>query len=143
MTFPASRSSTCSSLAKTRDRLVRRDAEPAKLVRQERAREADVEPPARDGIEHADLAGQLERIVEDREHRAGYQRTRPLRSGAQEYDRVGAVAAVGLKIVPTVRTCVKPSLSASAAMSKGRGNNRGPASLRRHVGEKLQPELHG
>jgi hypothetical protein len=33
-------------------------------MRQERTREADLEPAARDRVEHADLARQLERMVE-------------------------------------------------------------------------------
>jgi len=46
-------------LAKAGHRLVRGTAEPAKLMRQERAGEADVEPPAADRVEHADLACEL------------------------------------------------------------------------------------
>src|SRR5690606_13835206 len=51
--------------------LVGRDAEAAELVRQEGARKADLEPAAGDGVEHADLARELERIVEHRQHGAG------------------------------------------------------------------------
>ena len=53
--------------------LVHRDAEARELVRQERAREADLEAAAGDRVHHPDLAGELERIVEHRQHRAGDQ----------------------------------------------------------------------
>src|SRR5882724_5848085 len=70
-------------------------------MRQERAREADLEPAARDRVEHADLARQLERMVEDGEHCSGNEAglfAAP-RGRGQEYDRVWAVAAVGVEIM--------------------------------------------
>src|SRR5207247_1769035 len=67
----------------------------------EGARESDVETAARNAVEHADLAGELEGIVEHRQHRAGYKThgLGALRSGAQENDRVGAVTAVAVEIM--------------------------------------------
>ncbi len=89
------------AFAKTRLRFIGRDAEAPKLVRQEGAREAYVEPAARQPVEHGDLAGELERMVEHRQHRAGHHPhpLRALRHGAQEHDRIGAVAAVSGEIV--------------------------------------------
>src|SRR6185437_4200038 len=83
------------------DRFVGRDAEAAELVRQEGAREADIEPPVADRVEHADLAGELQRVVEDGKHRAGDQPHAPcaLRGGGQEQHGVGAVAAVIVEIM--------------------------------------------
>jgi len=39
-------------------------------VRQEGAREADIEAAAANRVQHADFAGELQRMVEDRQHRA-------------------------------------------------------------------------
>src|ERR1700758_3901462 len=70
-------------------------------MRQERAREADLEPAARDRIEHADLARKLERMVEDGEHGSGNEAglLAAHRGRSQEYDWVWAVTAVGVEIV--------------------------------------------
>ncbi|HEY6992207.1 MAG TPA: hypothetical protein VH397_00715 [Xanthobacteraceae bacterium] len=89
------------AFAETRLRLVRRDAEAAELVRQEGARKADVEPPARDAVEHRDLARELEGMIEHRQHRAGdeTQRRRALRDRGEKDDRVRAVAAVAREVV--------------------------------------------
>ena len=51
--------------------LVHRDAEAGELVRQEGARETDLHAAVGDRVDHADLAGELQRIVEHRQHRAG------------------------------------------------------------------------
>jgi hypothetical protein len=59
------------ALAEACLRFVGRDAEAAELVRQEGARKADVEPPAGNAVEHRDLAGELEGMIEHRQHRAG------------------------------------------------------------------------
>jgi len=53
------------------DRFIGRDAEAAELMRQEGAGEADIETAARQRIDHADLTGELQRMVEDRQHGAG------------------------------------------------------------------------
>ena len=89
------------ALAKARLRFIGRDAEAAELVRQERARKADVEPSAGDRVEHGDLARELERMIEHRQHRAGDQahRLRALRQRGEKDDRVRAVAAVAGEIV--------------------------------------------
>src|SRR6185437_2427486 len=89
------------AFAKPRHRFVRRNAEAAEFMRQESACEADIETAARDGIEHSDLAGKLERIVERRHHRAGDEPhlLGALRDSGQKQYRVRAVAAVALEIV--------------------------------------------
>ena len=68
---------------------------------QERAREADLEPAAGDRVKHADLARQLERMVEDGEHGSGNEAgfLAAHRGRSQEYDRVWAVAAIRVEIV--------------------------------------------
>ena len=88
-------------LAEPRHRLVGRTAEAAKLVRQEGAREANIEPAAGERVEHRDLAGQLQWVVEGRQHRAGDEPrlSRALRHRGEKHDRVGAVAAVVMKIM--------------------------------------------
>jgi hypothetical protein len=72
-----------------------------KLMGQERAREADLEPAARDRVKHADFARQLERMVEDGEHGSGNEAgfLAAHRGRSQEYDRVWAVAAIRVEIV--------------------------------------------
>ena len=103
VTFSSSSSSrTCSMPSAKRARL-------SSSVTPKRAnscgRKARAKPissrPSRDRIEHRDLAGELERVVEDRQHRAGDQprSLRALRRGGEEDDRVGAVAAIGMEIV--------------------------------------------
>ena len=42
-------------------------------MRQERARHADIRPPAGNRIQHADLAGKLQGVVESGQHRTGHQ----------------------------------------------------------------------
>jgi hypothetical protein len=70
-------------------------------VRQERARETDVEPAVADRVEFRDLSRQLERVVEGRDARAGYQARglRALRGSGEEEQRIGAVAAIVVKVV--------------------------------------------
>src|SRR6516165_5348821 len=70
-------------------------------MRQERACEADLEPAARDRVEHADLSRQFERRVEDGEHGSGNEAgfSAAHRSRGQEYDRVWAVTAVGVEVM--------------------------------------------
>jgi len=70
-------------------------------VRQERACQTDVEAAAGDRVEHRDLAGELERMIEHRQQGAGHQPhvLRALRQRRQEDDRIGRVAAVRLEVV--------------------------------------------
>ncbi len=84
-----------------RKRLVERNAEAAEFVRQEGAGEADIEPSARDCIQHADLAGELERMIENRHDGSGDEPRAPgaRRGGGEEDDRVGRIAAVALEIM--------------------------------------------
>ena len=81
--------------------LVEAHAEPLELVRQEGACESDLESTARDRVEHADLTRELQRVVEDREHRAGDEphRRRPSRRGREEDERVRRVPAVVVEVV--------------------------------------------
>src|SRR5215470_18327944 len=89
------------ALAEARLRFIGRDAEAAEFVRKKRARKSDVEPPARNAVEHRDFAGELERVVEYGQHRAGDEAHRPraLRYGGEENDWIGAVAAITGEIV--------------------------------------------
>src|SRR5262249_9814050 len=77
------------------------DAEAGELVRQEGAREADLEPSAGDRVQHADLARELERMVEHRQHGPGDEARPGAAHGCsrQEHDRARAVAAVRVKIM--------------------------------------------
>jgi hypothetical protein len=89
------------ALAKAGHRLVRRAAEPAKLVRQKGTREPDIEAAIADRVQHADFAGELQRMVEDRQHRTRHQ-PRPARAlsrGGEKQHWVGAVPAVVMKIM--------------------------------------------
>src|SRR5262249_8622906 len=52
-------------------RFIGRDAEAAEFVGKKRARKSDVEPPARNAVEHRDFAGELEWVVEWGQPRAG------------------------------------------------------------------------
>src|ERR1700730_7143647 len=115
-------------------------------MRQERASKSDIETPAGDCIQHADLAGKLERVVEDREHRTGHQPSAlgALRGSAQKYDRIGAIASVGLKIV------LDSTDMGESQFVRFIGNIQTVAEviprrllLRRHIREKLNAELHG
>ena len=89
------------AFAEARLQFIGRDAEAPELVQQERAREPDVEPAARNAVEHRDLAGELERMIEHRQHRAGDEAHRlgALRHGGEKDDRVRAVAAVAREVV--------------------------------------------
>src|SRR5215469_14985002 len=89
------------ALAEAGHRFVRRAPEPTKLVRQEGARETDIETPIAYRVEHADFAGELERVVEDGQHGTRHQAhaARALCCGGKEQHRVGAVTAVVMKIM--------------------------------------------
>src|SRR5262249_7545887 len=82
-------------------RLIGRNAKPAKLRQQEGARKSDIQPSAGNGIEHRDLAGELERMIEYREHRTGNEAhaARALRNRSEEHDRIRRVAAVAREIM--------------------------------------------
>ena len=81
--------------------LVRRYPEAAKLMRQERARETDLDAPARDCVEHGDLAGKLERVVEHGQYGTGHKAHRlgALRQRGEKHNRIGAVSAISFEIV--------------------------------------------
>ena len=61
------------SFFEARAAFVERHAKTAELVRQKRTGETDFEPAFADGIEHADLTGKFQRMIEGRENRAGNQ----------------------------------------------------------------------
>ena len=87
--------------AEPRDRLVWQDAEAAEFVRQKSAGEADIETAAADRIEHRDLAGKLQRVIECRQDSAG-DKPRParaLRRRGEKHDRVRTAAAVMVEVV--------------------------------------------
>ena len=87
--------------AEPRDRFIRRNRKTAEFVRQEGAGKTDVEAALRDAVEHGDLAGKLQRIVERRHHGAGDETHffRALRRRGEKQQRVRAIAAVTPKIV--------------------------------------------
>ncbi len=134
------------AFVEARAALVDTASEPRELVRQERAREPDFESSARDRVEHADLAGELERMVEHRQHRAGDQAraSRPLGGGGEEDDRVRAVAAVLVEVVLD-----GADVGESQRVAQGdQVETLGEVAVRRlgvgaDVGEELNPELHG
>jgi hypothetical protein len=81
--------------------LIHRDTEAGELVGQECAREPDLHAAVGDRIDHADLTGKLQRIVEHRQHRAGDEPDGPgdCACRTQEYEGVGTVAAIRMEIV--------------------------------------------
>ena len=81
--------------------LVHGDAETGELMRQEGARESHLKPAAGNGVHHTDLACELQRIVEHRQHRTGDEthRARQRRRRTEKDERIGTVAAVGQKIM--------------------------------------------
>ena len=81
--------------------LVEAHAELLELVRQESARHAEIQTAAGNRVQHARLAGDLERMVEHRQHGAGHDARLPgpLRGGAEKDHRRRAVAAVGEEVV--------------------------------------------
>ena len=70
-------------------------------MRQKGARETDIETPIAYRVEHADFAGELERVVEDGQDGTRHQAhaARALCRGREEQQGVGAVTAVIVKIM--------------------------------------------
>jgi hypothetical protein len=89
------------ALAEPRHRLIRRAAEAAEFVRQKSPREPDIEAPAADRVQHTNLAGELERVIEYRRDRAGHQTsaTRALRGRGEKEHWVRAIAAIVMEIM--------------------------------------------
>ena len=77
------------------------DAKARELMRQESAGKANVQPAIAQCVQHRELAGKLQRIVEGRQHGAGDEARAlgELRRRREEHHRVGAVAAVWMKVV--------------------------------------------
>jgi hypothetical protein len=114
-------------------------------MRQKSARKADIEPPAGNRVEHRDLTRKLQRVVERRQHRTSHQACPhgALRRGSEEDDRVGAVAAVIVKVVlddadmgETEAVGFLREVERLAEILLGR------TILRPHIREKLHAELH-
>ena len=133
------------ALAKAGHRIVRRAAEPAKLVRQKGTREPDIEAAVADRVQHADFAGELQRMVEDRQHRTRHQ-PRPARAlsrGGEKQHWVGAVPAVVMKIMLDDADVGEPEFLRFFHQAKritkilGAGFLLGP-----DVGKKLDAEFH-
>ena len=61
----------------------------------------DIQPSVAQRIQHRQFAGELQRIVERRQHRAGDQPRllRQLRGGGQEHHGIGAVAAIRMEVM--------------------------------------------
>jgi hypothetical protein len=132
--------------AKALVRLAWRDAETAKLVRQEGARKADVEAAVRDRIQHSDLARELERMIEHRQHGAGDQTHAccALRGGGQEQQRAGAVAAVMVEIMLHRTDMGEAQLVGFLGKIERLGKVlRGGLLVRANVREELDSEFHG
>ena len=133
------------AFAEARLRFVGRDAEPAEFVRQERAREADVEAAAGNPVEHADLARELQRMIEHRQHRPGDEphAARALRQRRQEDDRVGAVAAVAIEVMLDRARMREAELLGLRGDGEAFGKiNVGALLARVDLGKKLHTELH-
>jgi hypothetical protein len=127
-------------------RFIGRDAKATELVGQERPGEPDIETAVTDRVEHTDLAGKLERMVEDRQHRACNQAgtARALRRGRQKQHWVRAIAAIIMKIVLNYSNMGKSELfrffGDPQRIIKIFGT-RFP--LGWHIRKKLNTELHG
>ena len=125
--------------------MIWRPAKAAKLVRQKSAGKTDIETPAADRVQHADLTGELERMVKDRQYGTRHQARAPraLRGGGEEQHRVGAVPAVVMKIMLDDADVRKHELlcllhkGESIAKILGTGFLIGP-----DIGKKLHAKLH-
>ena len=114
-------------------------------MRQKGAGKPDIEPAAADRVQHSDLAGQLERMIEDGQHGASYQTglARALGGRRQKNHRVRAVAAIMMEIMLD-----DPDMSEAEIIRLFRKSERlseilCPSFLfRLDVGKELYPELH-
>src|SRR5205085_2018015 len=119
--------------------------EAAKLVRQESAREADIEAPAADRVEHADFAGELQRVIEDRQYRTRHQPRPPraLSGGGEKQHRVGAVPAIVMKVMLDDADMRKPEYFALLSKTQRITKVLGAGFLiRPAVRKKLHAEFH-
>src|SRR5262249_55912430 len=126
--------------------LVEADAELGELVRQEGAGEADLDPAVADAVQHADLAGKLQRLVECGKHRAGDQLglLRHHRGGGEKVGGIGAVAAVRMKVVLDLPDVGIAELVGEAAQMHGLAEILLTRFLLRSDARKeIQPKLHG
>ena len=126
--------------------LIDADAEAGEFMRQEGARETRLHAALRDRIQHGDLAGELERVVEYRQHRAGDQARRlgALGRGGEENDRVGRIAAVRVEIMLD-RADMAPAVAVAKIDQPQAFVEilRAAFLLRPDTGEELHPEIHG
>ena len=125
--------------------VIEADTEPGEFMGQECPRHADIRPPAGNGIEHRDFAGEFERVVECRQHRAGDQARlfRALRRRRQENDGVGTVTAIGMEIMLDGADMRVAVLIAQVDKAQRFFPVIPPGFFRRpHIGEKADPEFH-
>ncbi len=125
--------------------LIHRQAEASEFVRQKCPREADLQSAFGDRIDHSDLARELQRIVEDRQHGARDQPhgVRDRRRRRQEDQRIRAIAAIRVKIV-----LHRPRVAEAELLSPPRERKRLIPVLGRrlevwpHRGKELNSEFH-
>ena len=114
-------------------------------MRQKRARKTDFEPAFADRVEHADLARKLQRVIEGRQTRAGYQLypPAPLSSRAKENDRIGRITAVPVKVMFNDADVMKSELIGLGDHAQAfiEVDVRRPL-LRRYIGEKIDSSFH-
>ena len=133
------------AFAETGDGFVGRNVEAPEFVRQEGAGKADVEAAAGNRVEHGNLAGKFQRVVERRHDRAGDQ---PHFLGArrrrrQKHDRIGAIAAIALEIMlDRARVGVAERLGLFGDGEALGKILRGAFVARPEIGEELNAELH-
>src|SRR5471030_1599558 len=89
------------ALLESRNGLIGRYPEAPELVRKKGTRESDIEPAMREGIEHPNFTGELERVIKDGQNRARYKTHvfRALSSRGEKHDWTRAVAAVRREVV--------------------------------------------
>ncbi len=89
------------AFVEARAALVQLHAEAGELMRQEGPRKADVETPVAQRVQQGKLTGELQWVVECREHRAGDKARgfRVLRRGSEEHHRIRAIAAVWQEVM--------------------------------------------
>jgi hypothetical protein len=133
------------TFAEAGDGRVGRNVEAPELVRQEGAREADVEAAAGNGVQHGDFAGELDRVVEGRHDRAGDEShgLGARRRRRQEHDRIRAIAAITLEIMlDRTRVGVAERLGLLGDGEAFGKILRGALVARSEIGKKLYAELH-
>jgi hypothetical protein len=134
------------SLLEARPALLHGDPEAVELVGHEGPRHPHVEPSPAERVEHRELPGQLQGMVERGQDRAGdhAHARRPLGARGQEHGRVRAVATVGREVVldhlhAVVAEGVRPLGQGQRLLEVLPGRD----PVRAAVGEEADAELHG